>query len=144
MADLQALIRFRKHGVDEKRRQLAQLYREAETVERQKKIIEDQMQKEIDLAKGMGSVDAQAYLGKYLQGARRKVKALEKSIAKMNERIAAAQEDMRESFAEMKKVEITQNRRDAREDAEQKKKEDAELDEIALDRFRRGKEDDRK
>ena len=137
MADLKSLIRFRKHGVDEKRRQLAQLYREAELVERQKKIIEDQMQREIDLAKDMGSVYAQAYLGKYLQGARRKVKALEKSIEKINVRIAAAQEDMRESFAEMKKVEITQARRDAREDAAQKKKEEAELDEIAIDQFRR-------
>ncbi len=141
MADLKSLIRFRKHGVDEKRRQLAQLYREAETVERQKKVIEDQMEKEIELAKESGSVEAQAYLGKYLQGARKKVKALEKSIEKMNVRIAAAQEDMRESFSDMKKVEITQARRDAREDAEQNKKEAQELDEIGLDRFRREKED---
>src|SRR5271154_2016122 len=116
MADLRPLIRFRKHGVDEKRRFLAQLFREAEVVERQKKVIEDQMKKEIDLGREMGT-DAQTYLGKYLQGARRKVKALELSIKKMEVRIAAAQEDIRESFAEMKKVEITQRNRDAREDA---------------------------
>jgi flagellar FliJ protein len=143
MADLKSLIRYRKHGVDEKRRQLAQLYREAEVVERQKKVIEDQMQKEIDLAAEMGGVDAQVHLGKYLQGARKKIKALERSLEKMNERIAAAQEDMRESFAEMKKVEITQRNRDKREDDDQRKKEDAELNEIALEQFRRG-EDKRK
>ncbi len=142
MADLGSLIRFRKHGVDEKRRFLAQLYREAEVLEKQKKVIEDQMVSEIDLAREMGTADAQAYLGKYLEGARRKVKALEKSIQKMNVRIAAAQEDMRESFAEMKKIEIAQANRDEREEAERQKKENQELDEIGIDRFRRDKEEE--
>ena len=119
MADLGSLIRFRKHGVDEKRRFLAQLYRETEKLEQQKKIIEDQMQREIDLTKDSPTPDAQAYLGKYLEGARRKTRALDKSIAKMNVRIAAATEDMREAFADMKKIEITQRRRDERAEAEQ-------------------------
>jgi flagellar FliJ protein len=141
MADLKSLIRFRKHTVDEKRRILAQLYREAEVVERQKKIIGDQMEKEIALAKESGNIDAQAYLGKYLQGARRKVKALEVSLRKMEARIAAAQEDIRESFAEMKKVEITQNNRNKRDEAVRKKKEDDTVDDIAIEGFRRGEDE---
>lgn len=141
MADLEPLIRYRKHGVDEKQRFLAQLYREAEKIEQQKKIIEDQIEREKKLALEMATADAQAYLGKYLEGARRKVKALEKSIEKMNVRIAAATEDMRAAFAEMKKVEIVQENRLKREEAEQKKKEDRELDEIAIEGFRRKKEE---
>jgi flagellar export protein FliJ len=141
MADLAPLIRFRKHGVDEKRRVLAQLLREAETVERQKKVIEDQMNREIAMAKELGRIDADAYLGKYLQGARKKVKALEMALKKMEGRIEAAQEEIRESFAEMKKIEITQELRDKREDAAQKRKEDNELDDIAIDRFRRNQDE---
>ena len=137
MADLEPLIKFRKHSVDEKRRFLAQLYREAEQIERQKQVIANQMAREIELAREMGSTDAQAFLNKYLEGARRKIKALEGSLKKMDVRIAAAQEDMRSVFAEMKKVEIIQRNREERAAAEQKKKDDQELDEIALDGYRR-------
>lgn len=137
MADLEPLIKFRKHTVDEKRRFLAQLYREAEMMERQKQVVEDQMAREIETAREMQMAEAQAYLGKYLEGARRKVKAMETSLKKMDVRIAAAQEDMRAAFAEMKKIEITQRNRNEREAAALRKKEDQELDEIGINLFRR-------
>lgn len=140
MADLDPLIRFRKYGVDEKRRFLAQLYREAETVERQKQVIVDQMDREIAAAKDMGTAEAHAYLGKYLEGARRKVRALELSLKKMDVRIAAAQEDMRSAFAEMKKVEIVQRSRDERETAERNRKEEQDMSETAIVNHRRRKE----
>lgn len=144
MADLKPLIRYRKHIVDEKQKFVAQLMREAEKLDQQKKVVEDQIQREIDLAASLATAEAQEYLGKYLQGARRKVKALEGSIAKMNARISAAQEDMRAAFAEMKKVDIIQQRRDDREGAEQKRKEDQALDEVALDGFRRREDENQK
>lgn len=106
-------------------------------MERQKKVIEDQMAREIEMAKEMRTAEAQAYLGKYLEGARRKVKAMDLSLKKMDARIAAAQEDMRAAFAEMKKIEITQRNRDEREATALRKKEDQELDEIGIDLFRR-------
>ena len=43
MADLDSLIRLRKHAVDDKQRVVAQLYREAENLEKQKKVIQEQM-----------------------------------------------------------------------------------------------------
>ena len=141
MADLEPVIRFRKHGVDEKRRALSQLYKEMETVERQKKVIEDQMEKEILMARELNTIEADAYLGKYLEGARKKVKALAISLKKMEARIETAQEDIREAFAEMKKVEITQENRDKREEDALRKKEDKDFDDIGLQGFRRGKED---
>lgn len=137
MADLKPLIKHRKHLVEEKQKFLAQLYRETEKLERQKEVIEEQMETEIELAKEMGTPEASAYLGKYLEGARHKIKALATSIVKMNVRIAAAQEDMRAAFAEMKKIEITQDRREEREAAALKRKEDMVLDDIAIDGFLR-------
>ena len=141
MADLSALIRIRKHNVDEKRRVVAQLFRETEVLEKQKEVVEKQMAHEIEMAKVLGTVEAQSYLGKYLEGARKKVMALAVSIKKMEARIAAAQEEVRELFTEQKKIEITQAARKEREAAALKKKEDQTLDDISIDRFVRKEED---
>jgi len=142
MADLDGLIKYRKHIVDEKQRFLAQLYRESEQIERQREVILDQMAKEEQMARDMQTPEAASYLGRYLEGARRKVKALDMSLKKMETRIIAAREDMRTAYAEMKKIQITQRSREAREDAEQKKKDDQELDEIALEGYRRQLEEE--
>ena len=141
MADLKPLIRFRKHDVDEKQRVLAQLYREAENLEQAKKNVEDQMEKEKHLAKEMQTAEASAYYGRYAEGARNKIKALELVIAKLDIRIGVAQEDMRAAFAEMKKVEITHRNRKKREATARDKKEEQELDEIAIDNYRRQREE---
>lgn len=143
MADLDPLVKLRKHTVDEKRRFLAQLYREAEHMQRQKEIIEKQMRAEQELAAEMGSPDAFAYLGRYLEGARRKVKAIEVSIRKMDTRIMAAREDVRAAYAEMKKIEIVRRNREAEEAAERRRQEERELDEIAIEGYRRRLEEEK-
>ncbi len=137
MADLQALIRLRKHAVDEKQRAVAQLYREAELLEKQKKVVEDQMAHEKRLAEEMNRPEAISFYTRYAEGARKKIAALQISIKKMEGRIEAAQEDMRVAFAEMKKIQITQTRREKREAKVQQKKEDAQMDEIAIEQYRR-------
>jgi flagellar protein FliJ len=141
MADLEPLIRFRKHGVEEKQRILAQLYREVEKLELAKKAVEDQMEKEKRLAKEMQTAEASAFYGRYAEGARNKIMALQQAIAKTNIRVEAAQEEMREAFAEMKKIEITHRNRKARENAARDKKEEQELDETAIDNYRRQREE---
>ncbi len=134
MADLKPLIRFRKHLVDEKQRVLSQLYRDAEKIEQSRQMILDQMEREKSLAAEMGP-DAAGFLGLYLEGARRKVKALDVSLKKMETRIVTAQDDIRGAFSEMKKVQITQSRREDREAAEVQKKEDLAMDEIGIGAF---------
>lgn len=136
-ADLDPLIRLRKHAVDEKQRVVAQLYREAENIERQKKVVEDQMAEEKRLAEEMNRPEAIAFYTRYAEGARKKIAALQASLKKMEARIEAAQEEMRAAFAEMKKIQITQARREEREAKEVQKKEDAQMDDIALDQYRR-------
>jgi flagellar export protein FliJ len=137
MADLNPLIRFRKHIVDEKQKVLSQLYRDAERIEQSKQIVLNQMEHEKDMAAEMATTEASMHLGRYLDGARKKIRALEISLKKMQARIEAAQEDVRAAFTEMKKIKIAQDRREEREAAAQDKKESNELDEIGIDRFRR-------
>lgn len=141
MADLDPLIRYRKYGVDEKRRFLARLYEETEKLEEAKQEAEDNIEKERRLAEELGSAEALSALGRYTEAMRRKIKKIDESIAKMENRIAAAQEDMRNAFAEMKKVEITQRGRKERAQNEERQKEDNELDEIAIENYRRRNED---
>ncbi len=139
MADLNPLIRFRRHIVDEKQKILSQLYREAEKIEQSRQMILDQMEREKQLAAEMGP-DAGTYLGRYLDGARRKVHALNASLKKMEIRIDTAREDIRGAFAEMKKVQITQEQREEREAQEEQKKEDRAMDEIGLEQFNKIKD----
>ena len=141
MADLKSLIKLRKHVVDEKRRFVAQLYRDAERLEQQKQVVLNQMRSEEEMAKKMATAEAAAYLGRYLEGARKKIRALDVSLKKMEARIMAAQDDMRTAFADLKKVEITQRNRERRAAATLKKKEEKELDEIGIELHRRGKEE---
>ena len=142
MADLDPLIRYRKHAVEEKQRIVAQMYRDAENLERQRQRVIDMMEKEKKLAAEMNSPEAHTYLGRYLEGARRKVRAFDAAIKKIEARIAAAQEDMRAAFAEQKKVEIIQRNRETREQAERDRKDSNELDETAIDGYRRRREEE--
>jgi flagellar export protein FliJ len=137
MADLESLIRFRKHTVDEKQKFLSQLFRDAENLQRQRQAILDRMEKEAQLAKELNIPEMNASLGRYLEGARKKVKIYDAAIKKIEVRIAAAQEDIREAFAEQKKVEITHQNRLDREKKARDDKDSRELDDIALDGFRR-------
>jgi flagellar export protein FliJ len=137
MADLESLIRFRKHTVDEKQKFLAQLFRDAENLQRQRQAIIDKMAKEAKLAEDMNTPDVNAYLGRYLEGARKKIKIYDAAIKKIDARIATAQEDIREAFAEQKKVEITHKARQDREKKTLDDRESREMDDIAIDGFRR-------
>jgi flagellar export protein FliJ len=140
MADLDSLIKHRKHIVEEKQRFLSQLYQQAERLEQQKQVVLKQIEKEKAMAAAMERTDMAAYLGRYLEGARRKIDAIGDALGKLEIRIAAAQEDMRAAFAEQKKVEVVQRAREAEEAKAQKRKEEQALDEVALEGFRRKNE----
>ena len=58
MADLDPLIRLRKHIVDEKQKILSTLYREAENLENKKKAMLDQVEHERKLVEDGSSPEA--------------------------------------------------------------------------------------
>lgn len=141
MADLDPLIRIRKHALEQKQKFLADLYRQAAELEQQKKNLVDTLAEERKKVDEMG-VQALGYFGHYSEAVRGRVEDIDDALRKLNNRIEVAREDMREAFTEMKKIEITQARRDAEEERLLKKKEDAMLDEVALEGFRRKGDDE--
>ena len=145
MANLKPLIRVRKHAVEQKQKFLAELYRQAEEFAAQKQALIDQLADErtkMDEMEDVVRMEAMTHYGLYAQGVRSRIEDLEGHITKLDGRIEVAREDMRQAFAELKKIEITQERREDEEEAEVKKKESDELDEIAIENFRRQKKEE--
>lgn len=140
MADLDSLIRLRKHTVDQKQKYLAGLYREAEELEQQKQSLRDQLARERELVEQQEILEALSYYGHFANGVRTQIASLDHELEVMEQRINAAREELREAFSEMKKIEITARRRAEEASRAEQKKEDQELDEIAIDGYRRKKD----
>jgi len=141
MADLEALIRVRRHAVEQKQKFLAELYKQADELEGQKDTMLTTLAEERKKVDEMG-VEALGYFGHYSEAVRGRVEDINEAMKKLNNRINIAREDMRDAFAELKKVEITQERRSAEENKELKKKENDLLDEVALEGYRRRAEEE--
>ncbi len=136
MADLDPLIRVHKHAIDQKQKFLAELYRQAEELAAQKQTMLNQLEEEKEKVKDM-DVAMLSYMGPYSEAVKARVAEIDEAAATLEARIEIARDDLREAFAELKKIEITQERRAAEELAAINKKESEMLDEIALDTFRR-------
>lgn len=141
MADLDPLIRVRKHAVEQKQKFLAELYRQSEELQTQKQNLIDTLAEERKKVEEMG-VAALGYFGRYSEAVRGRVEAIEDALKKMEKRIDMAREDMREAFAEQKKIQITQKRREEAERKKRDKKDSDVMDEIAIEGFRRHNEDE--
>ena len=136
MADLNPLIRVQKHALEQKQKFLAELYRQAEEYEGQKTQMLKTLEEEREKLSDMG-VEMLAYFGPYEASVDARVKEIDEALLTLNTRIDLAREDMRAAFAELKKIEMTQEDRDAAEAKEIDKKQSDELDEIGLEVFRR-------
>lgn len=137
MANLEALIRVRKHAVEQKQKFLAELYRQVDVLIKEKTTFEQDIIRERKNLGDLASADELAYFGRYAEITRIKIEALCKEIEKMETRIEIAREDMRETFAEYKKIEITNRNRKREKDKAAMKQESDILDDIGIDVFRR-------
>ncbi len=140
MADLKGLIRVRKHIVEQKQKAVSELYRIAEELKNSKEGLLLNLKLEEGKLKDM-SVEMLSYFGPYSEAVKDRVKEIDKKAVTLEKRIQMAQEDMRAAYNELKKVEITQERREDEEEKAISKKESDELDEIAIEGFRRKQED---
>lgn len=140
MADLESLIRLRRHAVEEKQKVLAEIFRQVEVIEGQKKDLLDRLAMERKALDENENLETRAYYGRFEGVIRSDVERLDGERASMETRIQLAQEEVRATFADMKRVEIVHKRRLAEAAKELGDKEDAELDEIGLDGFRRKEE----
>lgn len=141
MADLKSLIRLRRFELEDKQRIIARLLAEVDRLLGTKENILRQGEIERDMAKAAGTVEA---IGLYLvfdKRVRYTVQKLNQDLDKLEGRIAEAQDEMREAFGELKKIEITQDVRLAARKAELQRREMALFDDIALTIFRRQMEE---
>lgn len=140
MADLSGLIRVRKHELEQKQKFVAELYRQSEELTQQKTRLLTTLEDEQEKLKEFG-VEMLSYFGPYSQAVKERVKDINKSSKRLDTRIEIARQDMRNSYTELKKIEITQERRDAEEVKELARKESLDLDEMGIEGFRRQSEE---
>ena len=102
MADLNPLIRVRKHAVEQKQKFLAELYRQAEELAAQKTSLETTLAEEQEKVKDMG-IEMLAYFGPYSKAVQDRIQDIEDDTAKLNARIEVAKDDMNLAFTDLKK-----------------------------------------
>lgn len=140
MANLKPLIKLRKFQVEEKQKVLAALLREVEKFETKKRELLLSIKEERKIAEESEDYETQASYRMYAERARVQVQNYDAEISKYNHFIAKAQEDMREAFAEQKKIEIIQQEREAEEEREENRKDSARMDEVGMTGFIRKEE----
>lgn len=136
MAKLEPVIRMRKHALEQKQKVLAELYRQAEEYETQKNLLLTQMEQEREKMEELG-VEMISYFGPYSKNVETRVSNIDIVLVRLNARIEVARDDMQSAYAEMKKLEITQERRDDEDKRKIDKKDSDEMDDIGIDGFRR-------
>ena len=135
MARLDSLIRVKKHRVDEKQKALGRLYREMEELQDEKQAVLDQLEKERLIAEDMaGEVSVQQSYAAFKERVKARLNGIKQKEARLDTRILVAQDDMKDAFADLKKVEIVDENRREKEKKERLKKENDSLDETGLTR----------
>lgn len=141
MANLKSLIKLRKHVVDEKQKTLASLYSLVEDIENKKTVLIQRLQEERSILKLESPLEMLSYFGRFSQNVQRVLEKLNVEKRKIEDRIVVAQDDVRNAFAEMKRVEIVQREREKVEKKKDNDKESREMDDIGIEAFARKQEE---
>ncbi|PCJ98647.1 MAG: hypothetical protein COA45_07990 [Zetaproteobacteria bacterium] len=141
MAELDPLIRVRKHDVEQKQKMLAELFRNAEALKDRRDTLETQLAIESEKIKDL-DIEMVGFFAPYADSVHTQIEGIDEDRKKLEVCINMAQDDMRGAYAELKKIEIISERRRVEALAELDKKESDELDEIAINMFIRKNEDD--
>ncbi|MDO9412025.1 MAG: flagellar export protein FliJ [Pseudolabrys sp.] len=133
MKSRETLIRLKKFQVDEKRRKVAQI--EAMMAEFDR--IATELDREIKLEQDRAGIHDPAHFAypTYAKAAMGRRENLKRSSDDLKAQLDDAKAMLGEAFEELKKVEMLDERDNAREKAEQNAREQTELDRIAAMRF---------
>lgn len=142
MADLEPVIRYQRHQLDEKRRFIARLFAEADKVYSHKARMLDEVKRERSFVDASTDPFVITQFLTYQNLMKKRVALVNVEIERIDARISVAQDDLRESFTELKKFEIVQRNRLARRRKELERREMMLFDAIAIDAFRRRLEDE--
>lgn len=134
--DLQNLIQINEWDVDEKRRKLGELLRLLENLEAQALALEEELVREQQAA--FESPGEAGFLyGEYAETVIERRERIRDSIEQMEIAIEEAREELRLAYVELKKYEVAQENRLKKAALEQQRREQAELDNIGLEGYRR-------
>jgi flagellar FliJ protein len=131
---LQNLIRIHQWRVDENRRKLADLQRLLDELLAQARRLEEELVREQRIAAASPGEAGYLYSG-YARTVITRRETLAHSIERTEQEVAAARNELHESYRELKKYELTQANRDLMEARATARKETAVLDEIGLQTF---------
>jgi flagellar export protein FliJ len=130
MKSRETLIRLKKFQVDEKRRRVAQIEGMIAEFDRIGGDLEREIKTEQDRA-GIHDPGHFAY-PTYAKAAMQRRENLKRSVSELRGQLDEAQAALGEAFEELKKVELLDERDQARERAEEEAREQAELDAIGM------------
>ncbi len=139
MAELHSLIRFKRHELDDKRKHLAVLNTQLEMLIATKRKMLDDLAREKNLA----SVDIEVArsFGPYLTKTLERCDAIDIDIGQKQQEVQAATIVVQEAYLEVKKLEVTQERRDQAEEDRIDRIESITLDDIGVEGFARRRDE---
>jgi flagellar export protein FliJ len=128
------LIKFHRFQLDEKRRGLKELEDQAAKIEELLANLISQVQAEKELASK--NFDMQRDYPNFIRASLEQQVQLSQDLAAVRGRVETAREEVREAFAAVKKFEITKQNHDAEVAEEAERREQINLDEVALTNHR--------
>jgi flagellar export protein FliJ len=136
LKDLHTLIRIRKWDVDEKQREVAALMRREEDILANQVALAEEMRNELALAAKTNPTERYT-LVPYLDRCEERKQVMEALLAEVRRQIDGAREELSDAYRRLKTFEVTQEAREANEDAEETRLEQMDLDEMGLTLHRR-------
>ncbi|MEQ8443233.1 MAG: flagellar FliJ family protein [Alphaproteobacteria bacterium] len=133
---MQTLIRLAGSEVDTARQELQKVLAREDQLNADLAALADEIARESDLARKQA--DMAGDFGVYMVRAKRRREILHRNLQDLQPEIEAARDKLAEAFANQKKYEIAKDNRDTAELADRNHKETQELDELGLNKHRRG------
>lgn len=135
MADLQGVIRVAKASVDDRRRDLAALLRQAEDLSDRRLVLEQDLARERDIAQNAHSSEC-VYLGAYLAAVVARCRQIDAAAAAVAADIEIARGALGDAYRELRGLELADESRARRRAEARARRERDELDEVGLRRHR--------
>jgi flagellar FliJ protein len=131
---LASLIRLQRWRIDQKRRELAELEQQRADCAQRIEALSARIK-----AEQSGSDDAVLTFSyaNYVRAALAQRQSLSDTLAKMDDAVAACRADIAAVFRDLKKFEVAQARREEQAAQEQTRREQSDMDEVAMNLFRR-------
>jgi flagellar export protein FliJ len=131
---LHGVIRLNKWGVDQARRRLGELLRQLDDLEGRARRLERELGDE-QKAAAVAPVEGGRLYGAYARWVIARRAEIARAVAKKEQEVAVAREQLREAYRELKKYEVAEAVRERRLALALARREQAELDEIGTQGF---------